>query len=294
MIKRAILCLVVVGCSSNNNQSDAYGNFEATEITVSAESTGRLLAFNVEEGARLEAGALVGIIDTSQLAIQKSLLLSSLSAIRQKAGSMDPQISVVEEQIRVAEREKKRIQNLIVADAATTKQLDDISGQIDILGRQLSATRAQKESILAEIGPVLKQVDQVNDLVRKCYIYNPISGTVLTRFVEQDEIITYGRPLYLIADVSTMFLRVYISGSQLPGIKLGEEADLLIDSGRGDSAGMSTLRGVVDWISAKAEFTPKVIQTREERVNLVYAVKIRVTNDGRIKIGMPGEANFKP
>lgn len=281
--------ILLAGCSGNNHKSDAYGNFEATEIIVSAEASGKLLAFNVEEGSVLEAGAAVGYIDTVQLSLKRAQLLATRQSVSAKVASILAQIDVLKEQRRVAETDKKRLEKLFGENAATQKQLDDVNGQISVIDRQIVSIETQNATILSDVKSLDAQIAQINDQIRKSVIVNPVRGTVLTKLAEPNEVMAYGKPLYKIADLQTMFLRVYISGDQLPHVVIGRKVQVLIDETKKDN---QLLEGEISWISSKAEFTPKIIQTKEERVNMVYAVKIKVQNDGRLKIGMPGEVNF--
>ncbi|NUM79379.1 HlyD family efflux transporter periplasmic adaptor subunit [bacterium] len=280
---------LLAGCSGNNHKSDAYGNFEATEIIVSAEASGKLLAFNVEEGLTLEAGANVGYIDTVQLSLKRAQLLATRQSVSAKIANILAQIDVLKEQRRVAETDKKRLEKLFGENAATQKQLDDVNGQISVIDRQIVSIETQNAAVLSDVKSLDAQIAQINDQIHKSVIVNPLRGTVLTKYAEPSEVIAYGKPLYKIADLQTMFLRVYISGDQLPHAAIGQKVHVLIDETKKNN---QSLEGEISWISSKAEFTPKIIQTKEERVNMVYAVKIKIHNDGRLKIGMPGEVNF--
>ncbi len=280
---------VIAGCSGNNNKSDAYGNFEATEIIVSAEGNGKLIEFDITEGAVVEKSALVGYIDTVQLSLKRDQLKATRRTISSKFQNVISQIDILKEQLKIATTEKQRIESLFAQNAATKKQVDDINGQVKVIEKQILSIEVQNSGIISEVQSIDAQLEQINDQIRKCMIMNPVRGTVLNKFAEAHEITAYGKPLYKIADLETMFLRVYIDGDQLPHIHIGQIVQVLIDQ---DKDRNQTLEGEVSWISSKAEFTPKIIQTKEERVNMVYAVKIRIMNDGRLKIGMPGEINF--
>jgi len=282
--------VLIAGCSNEKQKSDAYGNFEAVETVVSSESSGKLYELNVEEGQIIEANKIVGYIDTSQLYLKKLQLSQQKNTTRTKFKNVSAQISVLQEQKRVAIREKERIERLLKDNAATGKQLDDINGSIDVINKQISSIDIQNSTTNEELKGYDVQIKQVMDQLEKCDITNPVKGTVIMKFAEQGEIVNFGKPLYKIADISVMELRVYVSGTQLPEIKIGQKVKVLIDDGKSN---FKTLEGEISWISSKAEFTPKIIQTKEERVNLVYAVKVRVNNDGSLKIGMPGEIMFK-
>ncbi len=285
-----VIAAITGGCSNNDNRSDAYGNFEAVETIVSSESSGKLLEFNVEEGQTLNEGSVVGYIDTIQLQLKKKQLEAAKNLTRTKFKSVSSQVGVYQEQKKVALREKERIERLLKDNAATGKQLDDINGSIDVLNRQIAAVETQNSTTNEELKNYDVQIKQIDDQLGKSTVLNPVNGTVIMKFVEQNEVVNYGKPLYKIADLSVMELRVYVSGSQLPEIKIGQTVKVLIDNGKSE---YRTLEGEIFWISSKAEFTPKIVQTKEERVNLVYAVKVRVRNDGSLKIGMPGEVMFK-
>lgn len=286
----SLLLLLLFSCNETEPESDAYGNFEATEVTVSAETNGKLLFFDVEEGQQLEAGTLVGIVDTTQVHLQKLQLQASIGTIYTKQRDPSADIRVLEEQKQNLIRERNRVQALLEDKAATPKQLDDMNGQIQVVEQQIAAARRNtqiaNQGITSETRPLQAQIDLLNEQIRKSYIYNPIVGTVLVKLVEPSEIVTFGMPLYKIANLETLTLRAYLSGELLPRVKIGQEVTVRIDHGKD---AWQDFPGEVTWIANKAEFTPKTIQTKEERVNLVYAIKVKVKNDGTLKIGMPGE-----
>ncbi|MCO6491052.1 MAG: HlyD family efflux transporter periplasmic adaptor subunit [Phaeodactylibacter sp.] len=285
-----LAALLLSSCQENGDTADAYGNFEAREVIVSAEGSGQLLHFSVEEGQELQAGQLIGLIDTTPLHLKKQQLRASIQAVGGKTQEVQPQVDVLQKQKQNLLREEKRLKALVADNAATPKQLDDIQGQIDVVDKQIAAALSQNkdinQGILAEIAPLQAQIDVVEDQIRRCYIHNPIDGTVLLKLAEPNEITATGKPLYTIAKMEELELRAYISGVQLPHLRLGQQVEVLIDE---DQENNRSLPGTVSWISDKAEFTPKTIQTKEERVNLVYAFKVKVKNDGSLKIGMPGE-----
>lgn len=295
-------------CQNSNHKADAYGNFEADEMIVSAEASGKLLAFNIEEGQTLKAGDQAGAIDSAQLVLKREQLQASIRAVAAKSPAIGAQLAVFEkqmasvrQQLATLDREKRRVENLLKNDAATPQQLDDINAQIEAAQRQMdvvleqkSATNAslstQKGGLLAEILPLQKQIAQLDDQLDKCRIVNPLDGTVLVKYAEAGEVTAFGKPLYKIADLRTMTLRAYVAGDQLGAVKVGQQVKVFVDAGDG---AQKEFYGNVIWISPKAEFTPKVIQTKEERVNLVYAVKITVANtEGVLKIGMPAEVRL--
>ena len=284
-----ILAVVLSACSSNEDRSDAYGNFEVDDVIISAEANGKLMMLNIQEGQRLNNGKLVAAIDTTDLVLKRKQLKAQKTASASKLTNINSQIDVQEQQKANLTVDKNRVEKMLKDGAATQKQLDDINGNLDLIDKQISSIKTQKSAILAELDAIDAQVDQVNASIEKCQIINPITGVVLDKYAEPGEITAFGKPIYKIANTDEMYLRVYVSGAQLPNIKLGQEVQVLIDK---DTETDQSLPGQVSWISETAEFTPKIIQTKEERVNLVYAVKIRVSNDGRLKIGMPGEVNF--
>ena len=286
---RLVLPIFFIACSGNNNGSDAYGNFEAKEIIVSAEAQGKLIQLNIEEGNLLKQDQLVGFIDTSILNLQKEQLKAQKQVISTKLTNVNAQIAVQEEQKQTLLNEKNRVEKLFADKAATQQQFDDINGKYDVLVKQINATRTQINSIYGEMEVVDKQSDLLNEQIKKAIIHNPIEGTVLEKYLEAGEIASLGKALYKIAKLDEIDLRVYVSGDQLPNVKIGQKVTVFADK---DKDTNEKYEGTVSWISDQAEFTPKIIQTKEERVNMVYAVKVRVINDGKLKIGMPGEVKF--
>ena len=288
-ITKIILSLLItisslISCNTYE-KADGYGNFEATEITISAENNGKLLQFEAEEGKLLKKGDFVGYIDTIPLTLKKEQLLISKEIVYSKSKGILSQISVLKAELKTAKISQKRIENLLKENAGTQQQLDVINGKIDVLNQQIRSIEIQNAPIVNELKSLDIQLDQVQDQLQKSNIINPVSGTVLVKYAEPNEIVSFGKPLYKIADLTTMQLRVYISETQLANIKIGQEIAVKIDEGKA----MKNYTGTISWIAAEAEFTPKIIQTKEERVNLVYAVKINVKNDGSLKIGMPAE-----
>ena len=283
---------VLHGCIGNGEKADAYGNFEAVEVIISSEANGKLLSFQLEEGDKLEAGQVVGYVDTMQLYLNRKQLQASIKAIKSKTQNVQVQIDVLQKQRINLLREKKRVENLLADSAATTKQYDDIVGQLDVVEKQIVATTSRlntsNRGLLGEISPLKVKIEQIEDQIRKSVIINPDGGTVLTKFAYENEVTAFGKPLYKIADLKNITLRAYVSGNQLADLKIGQNVKVKIDQ----QDGMKELSGQVTWISSTAEFTPKVIQTKEERVNLVYAFKVLVKNNGELKIGMPGELFF--
>jgi len=276
---------LLLSCNSNNDLADGYGNFEAIETVISAESNGKLMRFKISEGQIIQKGATIGYIDTIQLSLKKEQLIASKKVIASKSKGVLSQINVLKSQLKTANVSKNRIQNLIKENAGTQKQLDDINGKIDMIKQQMISVETQNAPIINELNSLDVQAKQLEDQIQKSILTNPVTGTVLVKYAEPSEITAFGKPLYKIADLSTMHLRVYVSETQLSAIKIGQKVIVKIDEGEN----MKSLTGIITWIASEAEFTPKIIQTKEERVNLVYAVKIDVKNDGSLKIGMPGE-----
>ncbi|MBS1508670.1 MAG: HlyD family efflux transporter periplasmic adaptor subunit [Bacteroidetes bacterium] len=289
-----LLAIAATSCSTNSGDFDATGNFEADEVIVSAEASGKVMKLNIKEGQTLSANEVVGYVDTTQLYLRKKQYQYSINAVLAKQPNTAVQLSTITEQLATATREKKRVENLLKADAATQKQLDDYNAQIDLLKKQYDALQSSltitTRSLQTETLPYKAQLDQIEDQLKKSIITNPMAGTVLTQYTLQDEVVNPGKALYKIADLSTIVLRVYISGTQLSEIKLGQEVKINVDKGAKE---YKTYTGTIAWVSDKAEFTPKTIQTKDERANLVYAIKILVKNDGFLKLGMYGEVKFK-
>lgn len=287
------LSFLLFSCSNGSEEYDATGSFEATEIIVSSQANGRILALHVNEGEQLQSGQIVGRIDSTQLYLQKMSLLSNAKGVRAQQPDISKQTSAIQDQIKTLKREKARVERLIAANAANRKQLDDIESQLEVLQSQLSAQTSilQKNSqhISAQSSTIDIQVAQLDDQLEKTRITSPITGTVLNRYAETGELATMGTPLFKIADTGTLYLRAYVTNDQLALIKLNDEVTVRVDDGEG---GMKSYKGEISWISDKSEFTPKTIQTKNERANLVYALRIAVHNDGFLKIGMYGEVKF--
>lgn len=289
----AAFLLAATSCNRNTSEFDATGNFEADEIIISAEASGKIISLNAEEGSVIKSQTVIGLIDTIQLHLRKKQLEYSIRAVNAKQPNASVQLAAISEQIETVKREKKRVENLLKDDAATQKQLDDLSAQLDLLQRQYEATQSTltitRQSLQSETLPLKAQLEQIQDQINKSQITNPVNGTVLTMYAKQNEVVNPGKALYKIADLSTVILRAYISGSQLSQIKLGQQVKVFVDA---PEDGNKEYTGTIAWVSDKAEFTPKTIQTKEERANLVYAIKIHVKNDGYLKLGMYGEVKF--
>jgi len=285
----AVMIWILNACSNDVDESDAYGNFEATEIIVASETQGKITEFNVEEGQKLKKDFLAGLIDTTMLYLSRQQVIAQKKAVSTKTANILSQIEIQEEQKKTLLKEKQRVEQLLKDDAIAEKQLDDINGKLNVIESTIKSIKTQNSTVLSELEALNTRVEQLDEQLNKCRIINPIDGIILEKFVEVHEIAVPGKPLYKIADMTNMYLRVYVSGAQLPDVRTGQEVEVLIDK---DKKTNQSLKGVVSWISQEAEFTPKIIQTKEERVNLVYAVKVKVKNNGRLKIGMPGEINF--
>ncbi len=293
LLMAALLVTGICSCHKKGLEYDASGVFEVTEVIISAQGSGEILQFRIEEGDLLEANQFVGLIDTTQLYLRKKQLEASKVSVDNKKTTPSTQIAALQQQIETQKNEQTRYRNLIAANAANQKQLDDINAQISLLERQLAAqyeTVNNTNSSLVEEGASLQaQIAQLEDQIRNSIIISPVKGTVLAKYTEPGELAVQGKALFKVADTETMYLRAYITASQLTQIKIGQQVKVYSDLGESDNR---EYNGKITWISDKAEFTPKTIQTRDERANLVYAVKIEVQNDGYIKKGMYGEVQF--
>jgi len=284
-----IIATSLLGCGNSNGKADGYGNFEATEITVSAQNNGKLMQFDINEGDLLKKEAFIGYVDTIPLDLKRQQLQVSKTVISAKSKGVLSQIDVLDAKLKTAMTNKERAENLLKDNAGTQKQLDDINGEIAVLRQQKRSIEIQNGPTINELKSIDVELQQIEDQIDKSKIINPLDGTVLAKYAQADEITSFGKPLYKIADLSNMTLRVYVSEKQLPDIKIGQEVTVKIDA----KNGMKSYPGTITWIASEAEFTPKIIQTKEERVSLVYAIKVRVKNDGGLKIGMPAEMWIK-
>ncbi|MEI6757267.1 MAG: HlyD family efflux transporter periplasmic adaptor subunit [Chlorobium sp.] len=289
-LMNCLLCFsLLAGCKSND-RSDGYGNFEATEIIVSSEASGKLLRFEAEEGRKLAKGSVVGLVDTTQLHFTLRQLQAEREAMVTKVPGLGARIGVLQEERRNMQRDRERYRRLVEEGAVPSKQLENIENGISVTDRQIASLETEAPGIAGEIRARDARIAQLDDQIRKSVVRNPVEGMVLTRYAEEGELTSYGKALYKIADLHAMFLRVYLSGAQLSQVRIGQEVEVLVDTSNGAER---SLKGKITWISAKAEFTPKIIQTKEERVSMVYAVKVLVDNrEGLLKIGMPGEMRF--
>lgn len=280
---------LITGCVEDE-KSDAYGQFEAVETAISSKSSGELFKFEVTEGMELKEDERVGLIDTTQLVLKKEELQAQLEATRSKIASIDAEVEVQKEQLETAQTNLNRTRALVKDEAATQQQLDEAEGRVRTLSRQIDALQTQKQSVQAEINATRARLNQLDRQIEDAQIVNPVRGTVLTTFAEPHELVREGQPLYRIANLDTLELRVYISGAQLPAVRLRQNVEVMVDKNAEEN---QQLNGQISWIASEAEFTPRMIQTKEERVTQVYAVKVRVPNpDGILKIGMPGEVTF--
>jgi HlyD family secretion protein len=284
------LLAIAAGCSNNKNAADAYGNFEATEVLISSETSGKILQFDPVDGTTLAKGDMIAIVDTTLPLLQAGEINASMKSVRTRVSSINAQNEIISQQIENLEVNIKRISNMLKDDAATQKQYDDLTGQAEVLRKQITANNTQKESVMAELGVLESKKATIYEQIRRSFVRSPLSGTIIEKYSEAGEITTAGKPLAKIADLSVITLKVYVSGGQLGKVKTGQPCKVRIDDGK---KGYREFEGTVRYISEKAEFTPKIIQTREERVTMVYAVEIGVPNDGSMKSGMPGEATFQ-
>jgi len=281
--------VLFIGCQQQDT-SDAYGQFEATETTISTEVSGKLIQFSVDEGDFLEESRRVGIVDTVMTDLKRKELQDQIAAIRSRIESIDAQIEVQREELELANVNLKRIKRMYEDSAATDQQLDEAQSKVDIIKKRIDALQTDKKQVMSEIRATRSRIPQLNEQIKDAIIVNPVKGTVLTSFAEQYEMVQASQPLYRIANLDTLTLRVYVSGAQLPKVKIRQRVTVLIDKNKTENQSM---QGKITWIASEAEFTPQMIQTKEERVSQVYAVEVDVPNpDGKLKIGMPGEVQF--
>jgi len=284
------LTILFFGCDNNDEKSDAFGNFEADPVIVSSESSGKVLQLNVEKGQKIDEGFVAAVIDSTQLHLKIKQLEAQQKAVQSKRQSIRAQVDVLEQQKVNLSDDKKRVEDMLKDGAATKKQLDDITGQVAVINRQIKSTQTQFTSINSELEVLKTQAASTKDLIDRCTVESPANGTVLETYIEQGELAGPGKPLFKLADLDALILKVYVSGAQLPNVKISQVVEVLVDK---NSEENQSFTGEVFWISSEAEFTPKIIQTKEERVKLVYAVKVKVQNDGTLKIGMPGEISWQ-
>jgi HlyD family secretion protein len=280
------LALLLSSCNNNGDKADAYGNFEADEIIISAKAQGELLNFNVIEGQTLKAGAVVGYVDTVNLHLQRAELRASLQATTAQKENIAAQIAVAKDELTRVKKDQQRIEKMHAQKAATQKQLDDINSAVSVAQNRLQVLQTQYPAIEAQVATIAAKSDLLEKMIADAVITNPVNGVVLAKLVEQHEMTAPGKPLYKIADMEFLNLRAFVAGSQLAALEVGKTYHVKIDGPDGE---MLNYDGELIWVSETAEFTPKTIQTKKDRVDLVYAIKLRVKNDGKLKLGMPGE-----
>ncbi len=289
----SLLLLSLYSCKNGTKQPDAYGNFEVDEVIVSSQSNGQIKQLNLTEGMSLTKGELLGAIDSTQLVWKKKQLMSTITSLKAQLPDIGVQVAVINARLENAFINQKRIRELQNADAATLQQLDNINNEVLVLQREKESLytqlNTQTRSLLAQIEPLQMQIAGVEDEIDKCVVKSPINGIVLTKVAQEGEVTAFAKPLWVMANIDSLNIRVYISEPQLSTVHLGQMAKVTIDAPEGKS---KEFDGKITWISAQSEFTPKTVQTKDERVNLVYALKVRVKNDGSLKIGMPGQVYF--
>lgn len=287
------VAMTLAACGTSEKEYDATGTFEATETTVSAEQGGRLLTFDVKEGDPVETGREVGLIDTTDTWLKILQLQATKAVYQSQKPDIKKQIAALRQQLAKAQAEQRRYQELVSDGAAPSKMLDDAKSQVQVLQRQLdaqvSALSTNTQALNRQMNATEAQISQLREQLKKCRIVAPQSGSVLEKYVERGEFVAIGKPLFKVADMEEMYLRAYVTSAQLQDIKVGQQVKVFADYGGGQK---KTYPGTVSWISGRSEFTPKTILTDDERADLVYAMKIRVKNDGYIKIGMYGEVKF--
>ncbi len=284
-----LLLSALSACKNGESQADAWGNFEVRETIISAQVAGKLLYHIAERGQLVDAGTLVGLVDTTNLALNHKLIEVRKLTIQARFADIDANIAVLGIQRNNTQRELERARRMLADQASTRQIVDELEGKVALIDTQIEAAKVSRNAVRAELQALDAQLAISKEQLNNCYIINPLQGTVLETYANSYEIVGAGKPLYKIADLSVMDLKVFVSGNQLSGISIGQKVTVFYDGEQGE---LQQLEGVVNWISSRAEFTPKTIQTKEERVSQVYAVKISVSNDGRLKIGMPGEAKF--
>ncbi|MEO8619795.1 MAG: HlyD family efflux transporter periplasmic adaptor subunit [bacterium] len=285
-----LLVSVAASACSKKAEPDAYGNFEANEVVVSSEASGQLKWFTPIEGAKLATGAIVGVVDTTQLDLERAQTVAQRAATEARVAAAGGQVGVYEAQLAVVRSTLDRTRRLFEQKAATAQQMDQAERDYRTLVAQISAAQAQRHSVAKEVLSTTARVAQIGDRITKSQIDNPASGTVLATYVKAGEVVQAGQPLYRVANLDTLVLRVYVSEKQLASVKLGQQVQVHVDHGDGT---LLTAVGIVTWIAAKAEFTPTPVQTRDERTDLVYAVKLNVANpNGALKIGMPADLSL--
>ena len=280
---------LLYSCGSGVGEADAYGNFEVDEITVSAMVPGEIMALEIKEGDHLEKGQRIGWIDTTDLHLQRLEVEANIGLIKSQYAAIAAQIEVLQSNKKILLTEIDRTTKLLASNAATTKNMDDLNGQLHVVNKQIASIETQNPSVIGQLNIARAKLEQINEKCVKSIITNPIDGIVLDKIMRQHELAGPGMPIYTIADLSVMEFRAYLAGNQLSRVKLGDTVVVKVDGEDGD---LIPFEGRIKWISDQAEFTPKIIQTKEERVDMVYAIKVDVLNDGTLKMGMPGELYF--
>ena len=284
-----LLTLVLAGCREGTRQADAYGNFEATEVIVSAETPGQILTFGVKEGTEINQADDIALVDTTLFHLQKAEIDAGMEGVRTRINSIHAQNAVLDQQIANLEVNISRIRNMLKDDAATRKQYDDLTGQAEVIRKQIDANNTQRAAVADELAVYRARKATIVEQIIRSRVKSPLKGTIIEKYAEAGEMTSPGKPLVKIADMTFVRLRAYVDGARIGSLRIGEPCTVRIDAG---TKGYATYTGTINFISPKAEFTPKIIQTKDERVTLVYAVTIEVRNDGAIKSGMPGEVIF--
>jgi len=285
----ALTAVIFTGCKNKTTEADAYGNFEATEVIISSETSGRILQFDKDEGAQIDKGEIIALVDTTLPHLQKAEIDAGMNSVRTRINSISSQNDILNQQIENLNVNISRIEKMLKDDAATQKQYDDLTGQVAVLKKQIAANNMQKASTASELAVYESKKTTLNEQITRSLVKSPLKGSIIEKYAEAGEVTASGKPLVKIADLSVIKLKVYISGAELGKIKTGQQCAVRIDDGE---KGYRNFSGIISYVSDKAEFTPKIIQTKEERVTLVYAININVLNDGTLKSGMPGEAIF--
>jgi len=284
-----IIAVLVSACSNGDQLSDAYGNFEAVDYMISAENSGKIMGLNLKEGDVFNEPTLVGYIDTTQLFLKKEQLKAQRKSIASGIQNIISRIDVYKEQLVLLQKDKQRIDKMYADEAVSVKKVDNINGNIQVVEKQIKSVQTENAKVLGNVESLDRQIESINDLIAKSKIMVPKAATVLEKYKEPFEMVNAGTPLFKLADLRSLDLRAYISGDQLSSVRIGQKVKVIIDKNADEN---ESLEGEITWISSQSEFTPKIIQTKQERVKLVYALKVRVVNDGRLKIGMPGEIRF--
>jgi len=290
LVTFVLMGIMLPACHNGLVDADAYGNFEAEEVIVSAEGSGRLLQFNIREGEWVKKNQKIGIIDTSMLVLNRRELNASLQAVAARTTQLYKTIDVHKSRLEVLQKEVDRVTKMYEKEAATPRAYDEATGKLEVAQRELQMVQSQQASIQAEEAMVRSKMALLDEQLKRCRVVSPIDGTILQKYSEAGEMVAVGKPLFKVAETGSLILRAYVSGAQLHAVKVGDKVTVRYD---GENIAMTETSGTISWVASSAEFTPKIIQTKEERVDLVYAIKIIVPNEkGELKIGMPGEVVF--